>query len=171
MHTFYVLRDILSKTKIIMTYSSLVESVLRYCITAWGGAFNTTLNTLQVTQNTILKIILKKDKLFTTIRLYNENEIFNIKSLFIYQCIIKVYNSPELFQYKQTRLTRSTTNMDLSTQLFKKSLTQRSFFYFGPKFYNLIPIHLKQKSKLSIFKQNIKKYIIDNQITFTAIML
>lgn len=61
--------------------------------------------------------------------------------------------------------------MDLATQFFKKSLTDREFFYFGPKFYNLTLMHLKQISKLSKFKKATKKYISTNQTTFITVML
>lgn len=71
MHTFYNLRDILPRRKLLMFYNSLVEAVIRYCIVAWGGTFNTTLNILQTTQNTILKIIFNKSKLYSTEKLYN----------------------------------------------------------------------------------------------------
>lgn len=109
MHTFYALREVLFRTKIIIIYYSLVESILRYCIIQHEkGNIILQLYTLQVTQNTILKTTFKKRKLFTTTRLYKVNDILDIKILFIiYQCIQTVYNSPDIFKFKQTRLIRS----------------------------------------------------------------
>lgn len=171
MHKFYVLRDILSKKNIMILYNSLVESILRYCIVAWGGAFNTTIKIVETTQNIILKIILKKERLFSTNKLYDESNILNVKLLFAYQCIMRIYTNAENFTQKNTRLTRSVANMEIPVQFFKKSLSQRSLSFFGPKFFNIIPIHLRQIIKTKKFKIEIKKYLITNKKKIYDLMI
>lgn len=57
---FYLLRDIL-KTKTLMNVCNfLVESIIRYGIIAWGGAYENSLRQLKVVQKLILKTIMKK---------------------------------------------------------------------------------------------------------------
>lgn len=76
-----------------------------------------------------------------------------------------------MFKIKTTRPTRSTSNMDLCVQHFRKTVTQRSLFFFGPKFYNLIPIQVRQIPRLKKFKNEIKQYMLSNRCKFYNVMV
>ena len=58
-------------------YNTLVQSILRYCIVIWGGLYDNALYNLAVCQNTILKIILKKD------RMYPNNLLYSLTNMYI----------------------------------------------------------------------------------------
>lgn len=159
MHTFYELRDILSKKNIVVLYTSLAESIIKYCIPAWGATFKAAINPLQTAQNILLRIIFKKNRLFSTKKLYQETNIFNIHSLYTYNCLIRMFHTQKDYTQNHLRETRSKMNLDVQTEFFNKSVTQNSFLYYGPKIYNILPKNLKDIKTLKIFKKEIKKYV------------
>ena len=165
MYKFYCVRDVLSRKNLLMMYTSLIESVLRYCITTWGGAFSTTIQNLQTTQNTLLKIIFRKDRLFSTQLLYQETKLLNIRQIYTYQCILRVYLKQKQFS-RNTLNTRAGTNLNKNLYFFSKWLTQRSFLYYGPKTFNLLPMAIKQINKVSKFKKDIKTFITEHSQLF-----
>lgn len=162
MHKFYILRDILSRKNLMILYNSLVESILNYCITTWGGTYNKHLYNLQTAQNTILKIILRKNKLFSTETLYDEIKLFNIRQLYTYRTLLWMHSNNDKFSAQRTKRTRSTENTLLQTPLFKKSHTQRFLLFFGPKLYNLLPPSLRNFKKIKKFKTALKHFMLQN---------
>lgn len=162
-HKFYTLRDILSRKVIMLVYNSLIESVFRYCITAWGGVFNNIIHKLQTTQNTILKIILKKTRLHSTEQLYQESQTLNIRNIYILQSQIWIFNKKNRI-LSQSRYTRHTTEHTLYIPRFNKTHMQRSIFYFGPKIFNSLPTDLKKCDNLRVFKKTMKTHIRQNQL-------
>lgn len=87
LYKFYRLRDILSRKNLLIVYKALAESIIQYCIMVWGGTFNNSLRHLQTTQNSIIKIIFRKERLFPTDQLYLETGILNVRSIYSYQCL------------------------------------------------------------------------------------
>lgn len=166
----YQLRSILNRKNLLILYNSLVESLINYCIVVWGGLFNTTSHNLQVTQNSILKTILKKNKLFSTEALYTETKLLNIRKLYAYQCLLFMYKLPTHNYVSHTYTTRHINNKSITIPLFKKTHTQRFVFYHGPKFYNLLPTEIKNIKKISRFKKEMKNYLFVNFQHFDNIL-
>lgn len=160
-HKFYQLRDILSKQNLYMVYDALAESVLRYCIIIWGGLYENKIKILQTMQNTLLKIIFKKDRLHPSELLYRELNIFNIRMLYTYHAMLWMHKSqadPVVHDYH----TRNQANVSVKIPLYTKTHTQRFLFYYGPKLYNLLPISIKNNRKLYTFKKELKKFVVTN---------
>lgn len=97
-YKFYQLRDILSRKLLIMVYKSLVESLLTYGILVWGGMYRNALQKLNTTQNYILKIIFKKQRLYHTHLLYTE-DISNIRTLYFHSLCIYAFKNNLLQNY------------------------------------------------------------------------
>lgn len=167
-HKFFNLRDILDRKNLMLIYKSLVESVIRYCIVIWGGLYNNVLKILQVTQNSILKIILKKKKLYSSTQLYVEADVLNIKNLFTYHCLVHMFDKKTSPAYP-SYMTRFTENMSVGIPLVRKSHTQRFVFYVGPKLFNILPLHIKNL-KFNKYKIEIKKFIIQNHDSIKNIL-
>lgn len=161
MHKFFILRDILDRKNLMVIYKSLVESIISYCITIWGGLYNNVLTILQTSQNSILKIILRKKRLHSSTELYKEADVFNIKNFFIYHCLLHMFNTNTSPAHNRCD-TRFTENKSIGIPLVKKSHTQRFVFYLGPKLFNILPLHLKSSIKFNKYKIEIKKFIIQN---------
>nr|CAI5843344.1 unnamed protein product [Callosobruchus analis] len=140
--------------QLLLFYKAQIQPSLHYCSHVWGCApkhsqlsstsvFTTTLQNLQTVQNILLKIIIHKNKLFSTKLLYKDAKVFKIKHIYIYQYLLKVHYTQSKYSQLTTQ-TRPVAEFNLETNVFKRSLTQRSFFYYGPRYLNKLPGTLKQ---------------------------
>lgn len=168
-HKFYLLRDILNKKNLMIVYTSLVESILNYGILAWGGLYKNSLQNLQVTQNTLLKIMYRKTRLYSSRDLYAELNILNIRSMYTYRCLLHKFN-PLITEYAYNpHSTRNYHKQNLLIPFFKKTFAQRSIFYHGVKFYNILPISIRIL-KYNKYKIETKIYVKNNLSKFTDIL-
>ena len=171
-HTFFMLRDILHKKNLITIYKILVESIIRYCIIViWGRLYNI-LTLLQTAQNSLLKIILRKNKLYNTMLLYNKSDTLNIRNLFTYYCLLYMFNKSDHPNHVTLYDTRFSEKRLVEISLFKKSHSQRFVFYLGPKLFNLLPqaVTVKVYKKLNIYKTELKKFVKHNQESIKDIL-
>lgn len=171
-YKFYQIRDILSKKLIKILYNALVESILRYCIVVWGGAYNNAQLNLSICQNTALKIIFKKERRYSTTLLYKHTETLNIKSLYVHCCLNYLLKIKHLFPTVFHNYgTRSTSNEMLTIPFFTKTHNQRHITYFAPKFFNALPPKIKLiVNKPHKFKTETKNYIMKNYDDFYKIL-
>lgn len=164
-YLFYQIREFLNKKTITMIYRALVESILNYAITIWGGTYKNAVNHLSTCQNSIIKVIFKKEKLFPTLKLYNETELLNIKYLYIKACIIFTHFNKHLYpQHSHLYETRNKKNpLSMRTQ---KTQCQHFISFTGPKYYNKVPSNIKQTKNPKTFKKILHEYIIQNKNIF-----
>lgn len=160
-YKFYQLRDILSLRNLRTVYSALAESIITYCILAWGGLYDNALNCLAVMQNTVLKILFKRDIRHSTRLLYKELKILSVRERYIYESLLWVFSHKEVrnINADSSCITRSVSERDLNIPFFRRSHVQRSVFYYGPKIFNSLPVHIKNVQSKSEFKRKIKHYI------------
>lgn len=169
-YRFYQLRDILSKQLLKIVYGALVESILRYCIIVWGGAYNNALHELMVSQNTIMKIIYKKNRRYPTNNLYGEANVLPLRALFVHCCLNYLHKIEEILPKSENKYNIRSMAL-IRTPLYIKSHTQRIITYFAPKFFNMLPenikkyLHLKKK-----FKILTKTFIQNNYLKFIYLL-
>lgn len=163
-HKFYQLRDILSKQNLHMVYDALAESILRYCIIIWGGLYENRMKMLQTIQNTLLKILFKKDHYQSTEVLYKEVNVFNIRKLYTYHTMLWMHNSKTDLVIHDYH-TRNQAKVSVQIPLYTKTHTQRFLFYYGPKLYNLLPLMIRNIKSIIIFKKEIRKFIDTNYVS------
>jgi len=60
--------------------TALTQSLIEYGIVAWGGVAKSIITSMQIAQNTILKIIYKKPRLTP---IYNETLTLTVKQLYL----------------------------------------------------------------------------------------
>lgn len=160
---FYELRDILNKKNLHIVYDALAESILRYCITIWGGLYDNKLKNLQIMQNTLLKILFKKEKQYSSEILYTELNKFNVRNLYTYHTMLWMHKS-QIDIVDHSYQTRHQAKISVQIPLYRKSHTQRFIFYYGPKLYNLLPVTIKNIKSTYILKKNLKNFINENHI-------
>lgn len=158
-YKFYQLRDILNKKNLIITYKALAESIIRYGLIIWGGLYNTTLRNLEVIQNTIIKIIFKKNRRYSTEMLYKDADLFNVRKLYVYESLLWMCKAQEHSRYYNNYDTRGNRNLPVEVPFFRKSHTQRFIFFFGPKFYNKLPAKVKNIKNKGRLKKELKIFV------------
>ena len=163
---FYQLRSILTKRCLLSVYDALVESIIRYCIIVWGGLFNNVLKNLQVTQNTVLKVMFNKSRLHSTSELYAESKLLNIRNIYSHNCLLWIHNNNNYILLENDYSTRAMVNQNIMVPLYKKTHLQRFVFYLAPKLYNTLPLELKTVSNKNKFRKELKTYLQNNPTKF-----
>ena len=70
---------------------SMKQLILQYGITAWGGLGIVASNKILRAQKTIIKIILKKPKTYSTTQLYKEFNVLSVQKLFQRNSLYFIY--------------------------------------------------------------------------------
>lgn len=167
---FKHLRNILNMKDLQILYHALVESHLTYGIVAWGGAGNTHIHRLQVLQKWILKIIHARVRTYPTETLFRESSVLDIKQLFCRDLLITQYtHRARLSQRNHPYETRNKKNVQLPKPV--RTHTQHSFYYLGPKLYNMIPLELRTTSSIYVFKKQIRLWVIMKGRSFADTVL
>lgn len=170
-YLFYKLREYLNTRTLEIVYKAIIESVIKYGIIVWGGLYESSLNSLKVTQNTIIKVMYKKNKRYPTNQLYLVSKIFNIRLLYIQSAIIFIHIQNNRFQQiPQLHVTRAVSNENLTIKKFEKTLCQRFITYFGLKFYNFVPIDIRNIKKIPLFKKKIHEFLLKNANRFYSLL-
>ena len=162
-HKFYNIRDILSRKTLLIVYKALIESIIRYGITAWGGTYENALMPVKIIQKTILKIISHKSTIYPSVLLYKEIDTLSIKHLYIMEIIVHV--KTQLTNYNISTYdynTKYKENKNLNIKKYSRTQQQNFIDYLGPWYYNLIPIKLKNISNKKQFRKQLLAHIINN---------
>ncbi|KAG7310313.1 hypothetical protein JYU34_003072 [Plutella xylostella] len=153
---FKKLRHILDPILLKRIYIALVQSVLTYCITSWGGAPKTSLLSLERAQRAILKVSNFRQILYPTEKLYQDCQVLTVRQLFLYQITLKQHAL--IFNSLDPNKTLRRLDKVCKTFTFKHSFMRHYFCYVGPDIYNklnkLNKLHLlnKHECKAVIFK-------------------
>lgn len=162
---FYQLRDILNRKLMIMIYKALFEQIVSYGLVIWGGLYNSALEPLNVTQNGILRVIYKKQRLCSTTLLYSKT-IFNIRCLYVALSCGFVYQNTKKKFVNNPYDSRSQKNKQLIFPSSKRKFNQRFIDYLGPKLYNNLALSIRNASSVKLFKIKCKDYIYENTNSF-----
>lgn len=170
-YRFYYLRNSMPIYILKLLYQALAESIIRYGISIWGGAYVSTLELINVTQRSLLKIIFNKEKRFPTELLFQESQFLTISQLYIKAVLMFVYRHPELkLISNSTYDTRNRIGLGVTIPLLTKTTTQRFITYFGPKFFNLLPPELKKINHRNLFSKKISLFLRANLNIFAAVL-
>ena len=160
-----------------MLYYALVHPHLTYGILIWGSTYKSYLNTLQLSQNKVMRAIIKQrssDKITPTYRRLQVLKIYDLYKLetakFMHQfsdksliekyftCIIEKYFTCITFVHRHS--TRTSERNDYFLPHFSTSRLQRSIRFFGVKIWNSIPSKFKNLS-LKKFISEYKLHLIN----------
>lgn len=143
------------------TYYNLTQSLIEYGIVVWGNAAQTHINCLQIAQNTSLKIIYHKPRLYSSINLYSEAKILTVKQLY-YKKTIYYMSKKNLIQ--PVVHTYNTRTEKLIYPKMNTTKYYNSYLITGLKLYEKIPISIKNYPNFDTFKLLIKKWLLTNEV-------
>lgn len=160
-YVFYQLRDVLSDGNCRAVYAALAGSIMRYGILVWGGLYEEHVRSLKVIQNTLLKILFKKDRRYSTELLYSEISTMNIRQLYAYRCLMWMFDNRGDTSAPTHNL--NTRNADhIKTPMFHRSHYQRFVFYYGPRIYNGLQPDIRHLTNRNKYKKEIVTYTMAN---------
>lgn len=149
-YVFARLKQTLSTNQLLQVYYGLFNSVALYGIIGWGGAYDASLNPLIRLQNRILVTI--------GINENDQKKPLDIKQNFILNSIVYQYSELQTEYLRSTRF--NTRNSCISLPKHNLTIGQRSFMYFGMKYFNMLPNNLKKLNcSTKLLKQQLKGFI------------
>lgn len=133
--TFKTLRHVASTILLNKIYISLVQSILTYCISVWGGATKTKLLELERVQRSLIKVMYFKPYSFPTSELYSNSKLLSIRKLYILQAVLKLHKS---MSYNPDVLNRRQRRNVVPLIKVKSSFAKRQFDRQSAHLYNII---------------------------------
>lgn len=153
------------KSKLLQTvYFALFQSLLIYGIISWGSAYNNVLSPVQRLQNKALKIIFSKNRLYSTIKLYNEINIPDIRNTFIVLSILKFANNHRTSRSYNIN-TRAVSWGALDLPKYKNDLSMRSAKYVGIYAHNMLCKKTNQTLNYTNYSRKTKKRLLFQWVT------
>lgn len=159
MYVFSQLRRVCSQPLLRVVYYALAHSLLQYCITSWGGAYQNTITRLKRSQNILLRIALHKPRLFSSDSLYDLFNVPKLTDIYIYNCTLQAHK-----HCTDWTLTNSRTRQSGQVQIERvnKSLYKRHFTFLGKKLYNILPNEVKVEENPVRLRMLVKLWIEEN---------
>lgn len=142
MWVFRRLKRVADDRVLTMTYKALAQSVLSYCIPAWGGAAKTHLLTLERGQRALLKATFSKPSRYPTFDLYSSYNLLTIRQLYILRAIQKIHLQ---LNYKKSSLNKRRIASACQVPFCNTKFKQNQFACQSALLYNRI------NNKLNIF--------------------
>lgn len=133
-HVMKNLREAANGRILKTVYLALCQSIINYCILAWGGCAKSTLIPLERAQRGVLKVALFKPILYPTAALFNEAEVLSVRRLFLVRAAV----------YTHTKVINSNTYSDLVKKRVYKipapftrtTFSHRFGYFLFPRIYN-----------------------------------
>ena len=167
------LKHILPKESLLMIYQSTIQSVIDYCITVWGYAPSIYLDHVQSLQNRAARIITGNyDREVRGVDLVKDLGWFNIRQrrdYFMGLLVFKALNnmSPvymtQMFTFSHeigVYPTRSAQQNSLYVPKVSKQIFSQSAQFNGPRFWNSLPLEIRNADALITFKLLLKRFLL-----------
>lgn len=153
------LRDITDSRILRMVYLALCQSVISYCILAWGGAATSVLILVERAQRAVLKVAIKKPRRYPTISVYKDTQVLSVRKLYLLRL--------SMYTHKQVISSPRYSHM-LNQRVFKlnafkvnTSFAQRFLSFLSPLIYNKIEkVCDIKKCTLSEMKRKTQNYLM-----------
>ncbi|CAG9763180.1 unnamed protein product [Ceutorhynchus assimilis] len=159
LHNFRFFTKIFNVAQLKILYYALAQSHLNYGILAWGAVTNKYLESVTITQKWIIKIILKKDRLYPTHLLFSESSIFDARQLYFQKIALGLFqNKIHVSSVDHSYATRNRRNQAVARPKVSKTIGQRCFQFIAPTVYSKIVIFLHTPSTLA-FKYKLKLFL------------
>ncbi|CAH2095676.1 unnamed protein product [Euphydryas editha] len=133
-YIFRYLRQVADSNLIKTVYFALAQSILSFCLLAWGGANKTNMIVIERAQRALLKVMTFKPYKFSTWELYTECEVLSVRKLFILQTILAQHKKVSYTaskKYSSRRIKNVCPALRVRTTFIKKFQC-----FIGPHLYN-----------------------------------
>lgn len=159
----FLLRPYCSRKVLSMFYYALANSKLQYGITAWGGSYENTFDSLFKAQKFLIRIICGRNRFAHCWPLFRELRILPLRHLYIFKVL------REFFKQSGNTINRNSVcyNLRVNNQALvnvpvaHKTKFCRFFTITGPKCFNKLPIAVRQTSNFHSFLNKVKQWLFN----------
>ena len=164
----YSIRCYLPIDAIKSIYYSFVYQQLLMHLVIWGGAAASNLNIVQVAQNKIIRTINRDDNKNTNEK-YHELDFLKVPALYKMRVLLFMYNWIRNDNYHFLNSTRNEINFEhnhntraeneFRLPFPRLNVNKQSVVYNGIKFWNELPVNLRQIQTIGGFKKSVLTYL------------
>ena len=148
-------------------YCSLFQPHISYCNELWGNTYASNVNCLCIIQRKVVRLICNADRLAHTNELFKELYILKFPEFVQYKTAILMFNlfhQPCLFTCKPDfldilLLVDRRINTIVMVQA-RTNIKAMCLSVYGVKLWNSLSNNLRDCNSVTIFKKNLKKYLI-----------
>ena len=158
------LRRVMNKSSKLVIVQGMFQSVLCYCLPLFGGCSKLELNSLQVLQNSAVRIALNLPPRAHRNYMYDMVGWLTVKQLVAYHTCLAVYRIRKSQQpeHLATLLLNENYRGNIIVKNVQLELYRSSFIFRGSVLWNNLPGHLRQETNERAFKKNLSKWIKEN---------
>jgi hypothetical protein len=157
-YTMKLLRNCADRKLLKLIYVSLCQSILDYCILAWGGCAKSLLLTLERAQRAVLKVALRRPRRFPTVDLYKEAEVLSVRKLFLYRAAIVTHKTVQQLPSYPEILRKRVFKCPLPA--VKTAFAKRFKLYVLPHIYNnIVKVCDIKLCRLAVAKTRIRELL------------
>lgn len=143
-----------------MIYQALVHSRLMYGILGWGGVAVSYLRRLEVVQKLILKIILRRDRRYSSDLVYRESKVMDIRQIFFFKLGVYSFKNRHVFRgISHDYQTSGRAKKNLLIPSSQRTVGQRSHYFLAPRVYNFLPPNIREESSINRFKPQLREFV------------
>lgn len=156
------LKSSVTRSVLLEVYYALGYSHIAYNILLWGATSE--IKRVFVGQKRILRLIFNLERLETCRQVFRENKILTVPCIYIFKCLLFVKANLHLFGKASQSHTYATRHGSvlLSYPRHRTALFERSPQYMCVRLFNSLPRDLRAISNLSLFKREVRKYLVEN---------
>ena len=164
-------RKKLNKSVLLNLYYSFAYPYFIYCNHVWGNTYPTNLNKMIVLQKKLIRIVTCSPYRAHNKPLLVANNVLSVNEINVYIVGIFMYNYchdhlPNLFDGFFQRINevhdRNTRQSnELHVKFARTDVRKFSLRMHGARIWNDIPMHIKHATSVNVFKQMLKKHLID----------
>jgi len=144
-------RKVLNKQTLRIVYFTMIQSILQYGITAWGGLGIVATNKLITAQKSIIKIINNKPKTFPSENLFKDFKVLNVQQLFQRNSLYYIYKLNLIDTKPKTYHIRKENY--IITKTYKTANSNRHFVKIGLDLLNSMPISVLNCNNYKNYKK------------------
>lgn len=142
-YKFYHLKQLCPPSTLRVLYHALVESIIMYGISSWGGIYFSNIEDLYISQKRIIKLIYCRPLTTPTIPLFRDLKLLPLRYLYVYKVLKMFFVRSSSFHSRihHTYTLRNPNNfagLRCNNERFR-----RSYFYMGLYWFHKLPIELK----------------------------
>ena len=144
------------------------QSVLIYCLPLFGGCSEYELDSLQVIQNKIARIITRSHQRRHRADMYDQLEWLTVRQLVMYHTLITIFRIRTTGEPDKLYTIFSNENRSSKIIIPMSNLTlyRKSFAYRGIQSWNLLPEDMRNLVKIVQFKRKVKNWIFNEVSKF-----
>ena len=169
---FYQLRNAVPSKMKLQLFHAYIYSRVCYGLHCYGFMHKSNMKKLQIICNKLLKILLKKDRLYPTNMLYKECKLLKVEDMhkflilqFVHKSIYITMNTPESCKGYFTLNTNAhginvRDNRLVKIPLVKTTMGATGVYWFGASLWNKLPYHIRNEHDIVKFKKNLKAHIL-----------